>query len=117
MSVSLPHPEKIEKWPKKQVNFNVLKAKFGNGYGQYAANGLNAKKEKWSITWVNLTETEKDTIETALELNGGWGIFTWTPPNYLVEKKFRNEDDNYDTQQYGERFKISVTLTECFEVV
>jgi phage-related protein len=58
----------------------VLETKFGDGYRQRAADGINNVEQSWSLTWEHLTETEKETIEAFLLARGGWESFDWTPP-------------------------------------
>jgi phage-related protein len=119
MATTLPHPEKIEINPDKEVQFDTLEAKFGNGYSQATPNGLNSKKEIWIIQWVNLTETELQTVEAALDFAGGHGEFLWTPPGAVAEMKFKNKDKQYRRSTYGKGnklYRISVTLIQSYSV-
>ena len=58
----------------------VLRSQFGDGYTQRAADGINSIAVKWSMSWRNLTQTEKAAIQTFLETKAGATVFYWTPP-------------------------------------
>lgn len=117
MAFSLPHPEKILRSSTKETEFNTLETKFGNGYGQAVANGLNSVVDTWNITWGGLTLSEKDTVEAALRLAGGHGVFTWTPNYESSVKKFKLKSKKYSLfVKNNNVFDISVDLYQVFEV-
>ena len=59
----------------------ILEAKFGDGYSQRAANGLNTLLEVWSIQASPLKDaTEADPFEAFLRTQGGVIAFQWTTP-------------------------------------
>lgn len=116
MSVAMPVTNRIILDSDKDVENRTLKAQFGNGYGQAAPNGTNARVETWNIVWAPLTAAEKTTVEAALDSVGGWGTLLWTPCGETVQKKYRLVDGKYKTTPDGaSRFKISCTLEQRFE--
>lgn len=67
--------------PGQKVEFKLLSATFGDGYEQISQEGLNSKKEEWSLTWSNEDGTDTTTIKTFLDARGGSEPFYWTAPN------------------------------------
>lgn len=73
---------------KAKREFRVLRADFGDGYSQRAPDGLNSKKETWSLKWDYLDLTEYNTINNFLTARKGTEAFLWTPPYQTVARKF-----------------------------
>lgn len=59
----------------------VLKAKFGDGYEQRAADGINTQEIVWDVAWADLNLDDCDTITDFFVTQGGHSPFYWTPPN------------------------------------
>jgi phage-related protein len=72
----------------KQLRPRVTAIKFGDGYEQRVAQGLNTKLEVWNLNFVNRTETEANEIDDFLIARGGVESFDWTPPDSATSKKF-----------------------------
>ena len=77
-------------FPSIQADFGAVKTsdpkirtvKFGDGYEQRIAFGINQDAKKWALTFKNLTETDSDTIETFLEARAADSFsFSWSPPD------------------------------------
>lgn len=64
----------------KKVEFKTLEAEFGDGYEQVSQEGLNNKRQEYSLTWANEDLTDANTIETFLDARGGSEPFYWTEP-------------------------------------
>lgn len=113
----LPVTNKITINSQKTVKFSELSAKFGDGYSQHAPNGINYKIDSWSIEWGALTSTELTTVETALDANGSWGIFSWTPCYETVSKNFRVTVDGYTRRTEGGNgnFTITCNLEQTYD--
>lgn len=71
--------------PMGTKTFRVLEAKFGDGYAQNAADGLNNSMESWPLSFQGY-DTEILPIKNFLDRHGGWKAFKWTPP--LSEEGF-----------------------------
>lgn len=56
----------------------VLSARFGDGYEQRLADGINTKPAIWNLTFTYDNSTIAS-IESFLETKGGITSFTWTP--------------------------------------
>lgn len=111
----MPLPSKISLESSKKVGFRQVSAQFGDGYEQVAPLGLNNRFDTWDLTWGALSSSEKNTVETALNSIGTWGILTWTPCDEIVQKKFRVTGDT-TYQREGTLYKISLTVKEVFDI-
>tara|TARA_B100000809_G_scaffold241794_1_gene265298 strand:+ start:32 stop:442 length:411 start_codon:yes stop_codon:yes gene_type:complete len=59
----------------------VRSAKFGDGYEQRVADGLNSLKETFTLTFSNRSKTEADDINTFFNTNKGVTAFNFTFPD------------------------------------
>ena len=58
----------------------VLRANFGDGYSQRVADGINAVRQTYEVTWEGLDRTDAQTVDTFLRNRGGHEAFLWTAP-------------------------------------
>lgn len=63
----------------------VLTAKFGDGYSQRVADGINSLEQTWTLSFNSRSLTEVTAIESFLVTKGGITRFTWTPPDSSTE--------------------------------
>jgi len=63
-----------------QVKPRVLTAKFGDGYEQRTADGINIRPREWGLTFNTRTDAEIAPIIAFLESSNGISAFDWTPP-------------------------------------
>lgn len=67
----------------------VLSTRFGDGYEQRGADGINSDLQSWKVTFADRTTTEADAIELFFTANNtSVSNFTWTPPNAGAAKRF-----------------------------
>lgn len=59
----------------------VISSRFGEGYEQRVADGINTKLRTWSLTFTR-EKTDIYAIETFLDTKGGVTSFTWTPLDF-----------------------------------
>ena len=64
----------------------VRAVKFGEGYEQRSAEGINAITEIWSVSFNTRTNTERDDIRTFLRARAAVEAFDWTSPMGTVGK-------------------------------
>ena len=64
----------------------VRTTQFGDGYRQSVRFGLNTDPKEWSLTFMNRTNVERDSILSFLEARGGVESFDWTPPRGTAGK-------------------------------
>lgn len=65
--------------PVGTVTLRVLKARFGDGYQQTAADGINNKSQTWPIQFRGKA-AKIAAIRDFLDARGGGQSFYWTPP-------------------------------------
>lgn len=66
----------------------VKAVRFGDGYEQRQADGINTIREQWSLTFSNRDLAEADAIDAFLTAQAGVENFDWIPPRESVAKKF-----------------------------
>jgi len=94
---------------------NVRTVRFGDGYEQRLAFGLNQNPKVWNLSFVNLTETDSDTIETFLDARASDNeSFDWQPPNEGATYKWVCEQWSKSIP-YANRATIQATFREVFE--
>lgn len=59
----------------------VRSAKFGDGYEQRLAFGINTNPQSWNLSFSMREDTEADLIDAFLTARAGVEAFDWTPPN------------------------------------
>jgi phage-related protein len=90
----------------------VLVARFGDGYEQRAAGGINANPQIWTLEFAG-TRAEIDTIETFLVTKAGITAFTWTPSGGSEIKVVCREWQR--THMAGSVSQLSATFEQVFE--
>lgn len=58
----------------------VIEAKFGDGYSQRQAAGMNSVSDVWTLSFNNRSPEEGAAIKAFLKARGGREAFDWTPP-------------------------------------
>jgi phage-related protein len=66
--------------PQAEIAPRVLEAKFGDGYQQRTADGINTSQRMFQLQFKNRSDTERDAIIAFLEARNGVESFDWTPP-------------------------------------
>ncbi len=94
---------------------NVRTVRFGDGYEQRLTFGLNQNAKVWNLSFVNLTETDSDTIETFLDARASDNAsFDWKPPNESTTYKWVCEQWSKSIP-FANRATIQATFREVFE--
>jgi len=96
----------------KNVTPRVLRADLGDGYTQRAGDGINTKKQMWSVTFEAMDTTSADTLIEFFEDLAGVDNFTWTPFRQTTARKFICTDWNE-----GFLGNSLTTITASFEEV
>lgn len=65
--------------PQGSVAHATLEARFGDGYAQVAADGLNNARQSWPLTFVG-REAYVAAIRDFFDRHKGARSFLWTPP-------------------------------------
>jgi phage-related protein len=62
----------------------VVNSKFGDGYEQRYAFGLNTQAQKRTLAFANRSQADADGIDNFLRARNAVEAFLWTPPNESV---------------------------------
>ena len=91
----------------------IRRVKFGDGYEQRLPYGLNTQPKKWSLQFLNRTDTERNNILTFLRARGAAESFDWTDPNSYAGKWICAQ---WNLSQVSCNFNnITATFEEVFE--
>lgn len=114
MPAPMPVVEKISQGSTGETMFKLLRSELGNGQQQIAPDGLNHKRQAYTIVWAGLTQDELTTVTTALDASGGWDYLSWAPHGTTVVLKWRIEGSySWDTQG-GDVFTLSCKFVQDF---
>ena len=99
-------PMQLEEAPR------VKTSRFGDGYEQRVADGINNILQKWQISFTRRSEIDIDYVYDFLRARGGVESFDWTPrgeatARIFVCRKWNRKFDVYNVVQ-----GISFTLEE-----
>lgn len=98
----------------KQIDQAVDAVKFGDGYEQASAAGLNSLRETWNLQWNGCTNADCDTIEAFWRSKGKATPFWYKPPGAAAPLKFRFESFRRG-QIAGPVDSIDITLRQVFD--
>lgn len=92
----------------------VRVVKFGDGYEQRLAYGVNTQPKVWTLRWSASSNSDADAIEAFLEARGAVESFDWTPLQEATSYKFvcREWDREH---KYSDINTITATFEQVFE--
>ena len=93
------------------AKYQVLSARFGDGYQQVAADGINNKIESWPVSFTG-TKDEIRPIRDFLDRHAGYQSFYWTPP--LGEKGMYRSFDIPMPPPPREIYTLSTVFEQAF---
>lgn len=96
----------------------VLVARFGDGYEQRLADGINSINETFRVTFNNRTKEEIDDITAYLGSLNGTTAFTYTIPdsNNSGETDIKVVCDTFtQNYSYGDFYSASATFRRVYE--
>ena len=94
---------------------NVRKVQFGDGFETRLTYGLNQNPKVWTLSFVNLTEADADTIETFLDARAADNAsFDWSPPDESDTYKWVCESWSKSIP-FANRATIQTTFRQVFE--
>jgi len=96
------------------VKPEVYNVRFGDGYSQRTAKGINNKLQKWAVTFENKHQDVGETLFNFFNGLGGVDYFLWVPPGEATARKFIAPQYEKDFP-YGGR--LIQTITTTFEEV
>lgn len=98
----------------KSIKPSVMVNKFGDGYEQRFATGMNSVAQNWPLAFNNRDATESSAIEAFLIARGGVEAFTWTPVDTGTALTFVCRMWN-KIMVPGNFFTITATFEQVFE--
>jgi phage-related protein len=99
----------------RQFAPRVLKAQFGDGYAQRAADGINTNAVTIAATWTNLTTAEKDTIINFFTARKGHQSFYYQYVDETAPKVYVCEEWGYTHNDAG-GYTVTATLQQVWDI-
>ena len=92
----------------------VLVAKYGDGYEQRVAAGINNLPEQWQLNWNNRPLNNANKIIKFLEDQGGVTSFDWYPPDTSIASTTTSAATSklIDTSQIFTNRLLNTTVTD-----
>lgn len=100
---------------------SIIRAKFGDGYEQRVANGINSIQETYSISFNHREKAFVDDVVSFLDGKLGVTAFTFTLPDTnnttrTGEKDIKVVCDTYNTNYtYDDFYTLTATLRRVYE--
>ena len=98
----------------KRTQPNVRVVRFGDGYEQRLAYGVNTQPKNWSLTWSASSNSDADAIEAFWEARGAVESFDWTPIGDTTSYKFVCRQWQRQ-HKYADINTITATFEQVFE--
>ena len=98
----------------KQSKPNIRVARFGDGYEQRTAFGINTNPKIWNLTWSAKSNSVAAAIEAFFDARGGQEAFTWTPLGSATAYKWVCRQWNRELQ-YADINTVTATFEQVFE--
>ena len=91
----------------------VLSTRFGDGYEQRVADGINTQPAHWSLEFDGRSKTEADAIEAFLLARAGAESFDWVAPDGVAGRYLCREWNR--AVLAGNLYRLDMRLEEVFE--
>ncbi len=88
----------------------------GDGYSVRALDGLNAKVQRWKLTWNDVANADAEMLRLFFEDLAGVGLVRWTPFNQPSQLLWTAEGFNSAPSSFG-KSTCTVNLTQEFDLV
>lgn len=96
------------------TEFDVLNNRYGDGYGQRAARGINSVKDTFRLSWELLTEAEYITLRDFFKGTKGVVTIEYTPPTEVTDRTFIVKSFSGNPSGF-ERWDVQADLEETFD--
>lgn len=97
---------------KADVTHSVRAAKFGDGYSQFAKDGIHARNSTWSVEMVNLDDDTANEVADFFDRNAGRSFY-WIPPRKLEQGRYLCSEYSITPTEYRGQ-SISATFEEVW---
>jgi phage-related protein len=114
----LPLQNRITQTSAKTYMFKTIVAKYGDGYIQRAGDGINKKREMWSLVFDNLTQTERDVLALFIDQVQMSDTIEWTAPGDSTEKKWviDPESEIVEVAKSADIYSITMSIMRVFDL-
>ena len=92
--------------------YHVLKAQFGDGYAQTAADGINNKTQSWPLQFRGVA-SKISAIRDFLDARQGYQAFFWTPP--LGAQGYYKCTSHTVKQLGAGNYELTATFEQAFQ--
>ena len=100
----------------EETSYRVQTAKFGDGYEQRVADGINFKMINVTLTCAILTATQKNTLVGDLNAFGGVESFYYTLPSEASARLWVCQDPIQVTGMDANLWNVTFKLREVFDL-
>ncbi|EPL03876.1 phage tail protein [Pseudomonas sp. CF161] len=97
--------------PAATINFRTKSAKFGDGYEQKAADGINNRTQSWPLTFSGQKARIKE-IMAFLDRQAGATPFYWTDP--LGDQQLYRCAEYQPKAMGGDTYTLTATFEQAF---
>lgn len=101
---------------------NITEYKFGDGYSQSVGNGINHMPENISVSYVNRSQRDMETLIAFFRARGGTDYFMFIPPPYKTASGVSNPPRKFKCTKWsknpssGVTWNINCTFEEVFNI-
>ena len=108
----MPLTNKIADTSEMTYSYKTISCPFGDGYTQASDDGINNRVENWTVNYIPLLATDRNTVINTFDLVKGSDYLTWISPGNSVSKKYRilSVTEKFNTIY----FILSVKLIQTF---
>ena len=114
MPQALPLTDMISPSSTRKRGYRTIEAKFGDGYGQAAPDGINDVVDTWALTFEFLNLTDRATLVAALDAVKSWDYLTWTAPGDATVKRWKVTREGWSETTSGLLSNISFNVEQVF---
>lgn len=95
-----------------KITYRVIEAKFGDGYSQTIADGLNVESQTWPLTFEGGINYVMPILEF-FRRHKGAKSFHWTPPGHSTPLLFRADTIGF-TSLGGGVYQVSAEFKQVY---
>lgn len=108
----LPLTDLIQQTSGRKRKQNTIKTSYGDGYEQIATWGVNAFRDEWSLDYVGLTSTQRNTLLNSYNTTTVW---TWQAPGDSTTKNWRYTGD-YSESVSGNTYSVKLNIRQVHTI-
>jgi len=94
---------------------NIKEVKYGDGYSQRLAIGINQAPVAINLSYSNISTAEKLTLENFIKAHSSGQAILWAMPDEYLQRKWFISDWTITYVKYG-IFSVKIGLQEVFDV-